>query len=188
MIVKGRCAVQAGRLMPTAIVTRQIFMDHPQTIIVNRPTTLLAERVTHSPEETVLFGREIAGLLEAPCLVLMEGDLGAGKTTLVKGIVAGLGVASENDVTSPSFTLIHEYGSTGESGGRGSVYHADLYRIDGVRDLATLGLDDLSCRPATVLIEWGEKLGDTPPAPCVRIQMEHLGDYERRILVERVEA
>lgn len=144
--------------------------------------TTLAERVTHSPEETVLFGREITVHLQPPCLVLLEGDLGAGKTTLVKGIVAGLGAASEDEVTSPSFTLVHEYGSAG------SVYHADLYRIEGARDLATLGLEDLSSQAATVLVEWGEKLGDNAPLPCVKIRMEHLGSDERRILVERVEA
>ena len=141
----------------------------------------IVERVTHSPEETVRFGREIAVQLQPPCLVLLEGDLGAGKTTLVKGIVAGLGAASEDEVTSPSFTLIHEYGAGGK------VYHADLYRIEGARDLATLGLDDLSSQAATVLVEWGEKLGDNAPSPCVKIRMEHLASDERRILVERVE-
>jgi tRNA threonylcarbamoyladenosine biosynthesis protein TsaE len=142
----------------------------------------LAERVTYSPEETMLFGREIALYLKPPCLVLLEGDLGAGKTTLVKGIVAGLGVAGEDEVTSPSFTLIHEYGSAG------TVFHADLYRIEGARDLATLGLDDLSSQPATVLVEWGEKLGDNIPKPCVKIRMEHYGSDSRRILIERLEA
>ena len=107
--------------------------------------------------------------LQPPCLVLLEGDLGAGKTTLVKGIVAGLGAASEDEVTSPSFTLVHEYGP----GGR--VFHADLYRIEGARDLATLGLEDLSSQAATVLVEWGEKLGDNVPIPCVKIRMEHQG-------------
>src|ERR1019366_706434 len=142
----------------------------------------LAERVTHSPEETMLFGREIAVHLQPPCLVLLEGDLGAGKTTLVKGIVAGLGAASEDDVTSPSFTLVHEYGSAG------TVFHADLYRIEGARDLATLGLEELSSRAATVLVEWGEKLEDNIPRSCVKIRMEHLGSHARRILVERVDA
>src|SRR5581483_5675893 len=113
---------------------------------------LLFDRITISPEETILFGREIAHHLEPPCLVVMEGDLGAGKTTLVKGIVAGLGAASEEEVTSPSFTLIHEYGPGA------NVYHADLYRIDGERDIATLGLDELTSQASTVLIEWGEKL------------------------------
>ena len=142
----------------------------------------LAGRVTHSPEETTLFGREIAVHLHPPCLVLLEGDLGAGKTTLVKGIVAGLGAASEDEVTSPSFTLVHEYGPAHK------VFHADLYRIEGARDLATLGLDDLSGQAATVLIEWGEKLGDNIPKPCVKIRMEHHGSDSRRILIELVEA
>ena len=151
---------------------------HPSSMVV----TALADRVTHSPEETVLFGREIAAHLHPPRLVLLEGDLGAGKTTLVKGIVAGLGAASEDEVTSPSFTLVHEYGS----GGR--VYHADLYRIEGSRDLATLGLEDLASQAAIVLIEWGEKLGDSAPIPCTRIRMEHLVSDTRRIVVERVDA
>jgi len=142
----------------------------------------LAERVTHSPEETVLFGREIALHLAPPCLVLLEGDLGAGKTTLVKGIVAALGAASEDEVTSPSFTLVHEYGS------QGRVYHVDLYRIEGARDLATLGLEDVSSQAATVLVEWGEKLEPRAPLPWVKIRMEHLGGDDRRILVGRVES
>jgi tRNA threonylcarbamoyladenosine biosynthesis protein TsaE len=141
----------------------------------------LSERVTHSPEETVRFGRELAERLRPPCLVLLEGDLGAGKTTLVKGLVAGLGAAREEDVTSPSFTLIHEYGADRR------VYHADLYRIEGARDLATLGFDELSNQPATLLVEWADKLGDHVPAPCTRIRLEHLGDNERRIVVEQVE-
>lgn len=143
--------------------------------------TTLAERVTHSAEETTAFGRELAPYLQGPCLVLLEGELGAGKTTLVKGIVAGLGAAEEEEVSSPTFALVHEYGS------QGKVYHADLYRIDGARDVATLGLDDLGDAPATVLVEWGEKLGDNIPIPCARIRMEHLGSDDRRILVERVE-
>ena len=152
-----------------------------QSTIESRQSAVL-DRVTHSPEETMLLGREIARLLKPPCLVLLEGDLGAGKTTLVKGIVAGLGAASEDEVTSPTFTLVHEYGPAG------SVYHADLYRIEGVRDLATLGLDELSSQTATVLIEWGEKLGDDAPKPCVKIRMEHYGSDSRRIRIERVEA
>jgi tRNA threonylcarbamoyladenosine biosynthesis protein TsaE len=157
-------------------------MGKGESTIVNRPSSILAERVTYSPEETVFFGREIAVHLQPPCLVLLEGDLGAGKTTLVKGIVAGLGAASEDEVTSPSFTLIHEYGPAGR------VFHADLYRVEGERDLATLGLDELSSQAATILVEWGEKLGNDVPSPCIKIRMEHQGDDCRRILVERVEA
>jgi tRNA threonylcarbamoyladenosine biosynthesis protein TsaE len=142
---------------------------------------MVIERITHSPEETVAFGRELALYVQPPCLVLLEGDLGSGKTTLVKGIVAGLGAANEDEVSSPTFALVHEYGPAGK------VYHADLYRIEGPRDLATLGLDDLAGQATTVLIEWGEKLGDDAPTPCVRIRMEHLGSDQRRIRVESIE-
>jgi tRNA threonylcarbamoyladenosine biosynthesis protein TsaE len=136
--------------------------------------------VTHSPEETVNFGRELAKELQPPCIVLLEGELGSGKTTLVKGILARLASIPEDEVTSPSFTLMHEYGS------QGKVYHVDLYRVEGARDLATLGLDDLLGQDATILIEWGEKLGEDVPRPCVRIHLEHLGRDERRITVERL--
>ena len=157
-------------------------MGNRQSAIANRQSSVLVDRVTHSPDATILLGREIAPLLQPPCLVLLEGDLGAGKTTLVKGIVAGLGVASEDEVTSPSFTLVHEYGASGR------VFHADLYRIEGARDLATLGLEDLSSQAATVLVEWGEKLGDNIPIPCVKIRMEHWGGDDRRILIEKINA
>jgi len=143
---------------------------------------ILAEAVTHSPEETVAFGRGLAANLHPPSLVLLQGELGSGKTTLVKGIVAGLGAAKEEDVTSPSFTLVHEYGSEGR------VFHVDLYRIEDSRELATLGLEDFRDQPATVLVEWGERLGDDPPAPSFRIRMEHLGSDDRRIVVEFLEA
>jgi tRNA threonylcarbamoyladenosine biosynthesis protein TsaE len=161
---------------------KDLAVHNRHSTIGNRQLSTLADRVTHSPEETILLGREISAHLQPPCLVLLEGDLGAGKTTLVKGIVAGLGVATEDEVTSPSFTLVHEYGSPGR------VFHADLYRIEGARDLATLGLEDLSNQAATVLVEWGERLGDNVPTPCVKIRMEHQGNDARRILIERLEA
>ncbi len=142
----------------------------------------LAQVETHSPEETIAFGRRLAREVQPPCLVLLEGELGSGKTTLVKGLVAGLGAASEEEVTSPSFTLVHEYG------GAGKVYHADLYRIDDGRELSTLGLDELESGEATIFVEWGEKLGHNVPTPCIRIRLEHLGSEDRRIIVERVEA
>ncbi|HEV2176688.1 MAG TPA: tRNA (adenosine(37)-N6)-threonylcarbamoyltransferase complex ATPase subunit type 1 TsaE [Terriglobia bacterium] len=134
--------------------------------------------MTHSPEETVSFGRQLAGEIRTPTLVLLEGDLGSGKTTLAKGIVAGLGAAREEDVTSPTFTLVHEYG------GERKVYHADLYRIEGAREIATLGLDDLIGEKATVLVEWGERLGADAPKNGLRIRLEHVGERDRRITVE----
>ena len=97
----------------------------------------IREVETRSPEETIAFGRDLAKELQPPCLVLIEGELGSGKTTLVKGLVAGLGAGREEEVTSPSFTLVHEYG------GAHKVYHVDLYRVETEAELATLGLEEL---------------------------------------------
>ncbi|MGH9327811.1 MAG: tRNA (adenosine(37)-N6)-threonylcarbamoyltransferase complex ATPase subunit type 1 TsaE [Terriglobia bacterium] len=147
---------------------------------------LLYDVTTHSADETIAFGQKLAKVLEPPCAVLLEGDLGSGKTTLTKGIVAGLGVAREEEVTSPSFTLVHEYGDRSGSTGQGiRVYHADLYRIEGWREIESLGLDELFGPQSTVLIEWGDKLPELPPGPKVRIRFEALGEDERRILVEK---
>lgn len=128
------------------------------------------------------LGRELAGELQPPCIVLLQGELGSGKTTLAKGIVAGLGAAREEDVTSPSFTLVHEYG------GDRRVFHVDLYRIEESRELATLGLEELWSEDATVIVEWGEKLWDNAPIPRVIIQLEYTSSEERRITVERLGA
>jgi len=141
-------------------------------------TRKILQAVTHSPEETMAFGRELAADLRPPCLVLLKGDLGSGKTTLAKGIVAGLGAAREEEVTSPSFTLVHEYG------GDRKVFHVDLYRIEDSRELATLGLEELWSEDATVIVEWGEKLWDNAPAPRIIIQLEYRSSEERRITVE----
>ena len=141
-------------------------------------TGLRLEVITHSPEETLALGKQLTKHFLPPCVVSLEGELGSGKTTLVKGIVAGLGAAREDEVTSPSFTLVHEYGRNPK------VYHADLYRVEGARDLATLGLEDLMNQDTVVLIEWGEK--STLATATVRIKLEHLGGDDRRIVVERV--
>lgn len=135
------------------------------------------EIVTTSADETRQLGEELAKDLPSPCLVLLEGELGAGKTTLVKGIVQGLGVARQEEVTSPSFALVHEYG------GEGRVYHIDLYRVDSSQELSTLGLDDILASGAIVLVEWGEKLGPHFAKPVLRIRMEHAGDDRRKIVV-----
>ena len=136
------------------------------------------EFVTHSPEETIELGEYLARRLPRPCLVILQGDLGSGKTTLVKGIVAGLGVARPEEVTSPSFTLVHEYGHDNK------VYHADLYRIEGVREQATLGLEELLEQDAMVIVEWGEKLIDLEAGVQIRIRMELLDGEDRRITIE----
>src|SRR6266849_7191692 len=110
------------------------------------------ELTTESAEETIALGRTLAEMLAPPKLVLLRGDLGAGKTTLVKGIAAAFDAAAEEDVTSPTFTLVHEY-----RGPRANLYHIDLYRVDTQRELETLGLDDLRSEGSVLLIEWGEK-------------------------------
>ncbi len=135
------------------------------------------EIVTRSSEETTAWGREFAKRLAAPVLVLLTGDLGSGKTTLTKGIVAGLGAASEDEVTSPTFTLVHVYGKEAK------VYHADLYRIESFHDFETLGLEDLFAKPAVVILEWSERFPLQSPWPQVRIRLEHQGGDSRRISV-----
>src|SRR2546421_6544594 len=114
--------------------------------------TIAHEITTHSTEDTIAFGRTLASLLAPPKLVLLRGDLGAGKTTLVKGIAASFEAAAEEDVTSPTFTLVHEY-----RGPDAILYHIDLYRVDTPRELDTLALDDLRSEDSILLIEWGEK-------------------------------
>lgn len=135
------------------------------------------ELVTHSAEETTNWGRQLAVKLKAPVLVLLSGDLGSGKTTLTKGIVAGLGAASEDEVTSPTFTLVHTYGKASK------VCHADLYRIDSFHDFETLGLEDVFAQPAIVILEWSERFPLNVGWPEVRIRLEHLGGESRRISV-----
>ena len=136
------------------------------------------ELTTHSAEETVAFGRTLAELLSPPKIVLLRGDLGAGKTTLVKGIAEGFQAASEEDVTSPTFTLVHEY-----RGPRANLYHIDLYRIDTVRQLETLGLDDLLSANSILLIEWGEKFPRFAHDRDVEIALESVGENSRHIRI-----
>jgi tRNA threonylcarbamoyladenosine biosynthesis protein TsaE len=135
------------------------------------------EVITRSAEETIQWGREFAERLEAPVLVLLTGELGSGKTTLTKGIVAGLGAASEEEVTSPTFTLVHVYG------GEAKVFHGDLYRIENFPDFETLGLEDVFATPAVVILEWSEKFPLESPWPQVRLRLEHMGADSRRISV-----
>jgi tRNA threonylcarbamoyladenosine biosynthesis protein TsaE len=150
--------------------------------------------VTRSAEETIAWGREFAHGLKAPLLVLLTGDLGSGKTTLTKGIVAGLGAAEEEDVTSPTFTLVHVYGEDGGHAGGGAdragtapvknvVYHGDLYRIESFHDFETLGLEDVFAKPAVMILEWSEKFPLQAPWPQVRVKLEHMGGESRRITV-----
>ena len=134
--------------------------------------------ITHSAEETIAFGRKLAAELAPPLIVLLRGDLGAGKTTLAKGIAEGFQAASAQDVTSPTFTLVHEYHSP-----RATLYHIDLYRIDTERELETLGLDDLVAENSILLIEWGEKFARFLRERDVEIVLERVGEQERRVRI-----
>jgi tRNA threonylcarbamoyladenosine biosynthesis protein TsaE len=139
---------------------------------------VLREVLTHSADETIAFGRTLTSLLAPPKLVLLRGDLGAGKTTLVKGIAAAFEAAAEEDVTSPTFTLIHEY-----RGPRANLYHIDLYRIDTQRELDTLALDDLRAENSILLIEWGEKFPRFVRERDVEIALAREDENRRKITI-----
>ncbi len=145
---------------------------------LTKTSPILLEITTHSAEETIAFGRTLTDLLAPPKLVLLRGDLGAGKTTLVKGIAAAFEAAAEEDVTSPTFTLVHEY-----RGPRVNLFHIDLYRVDTPRELETLGLDDLRDENSVLLIEWGEKFPRLLQERDVEIVLERVGENGRRIRI-----
>lgn len=130
---------------------------------------------THSDEETQAVGREIAALLPQQAIVLLIGNLGAGKTTLTKGIVEGRNAAPAEEVSSPTFTLIHEYGQPV------SVYHADLYRLDTAEQVRRLGLEELFDGSALLLVEWGERFPELFPKDHIEIKIDHAGGDHRHI-------
>ncbi|MGB7351712.1 MAG: tRNA (adenosine(37)-N6)-threonylcarbamoyltransferase complex ATPase subunit type 1 TsaE [Candidatus Acidiferrales bacterium] len=136
--------------------------------------------VSRSAEETIARGKELASKMRAPLRVLLSGELGAGKTTLAKGIISGLGAAAEEDVTSPTFTLVHTF--TGPV----KVYHVDLYRVSEVQEFDSLGLEDLFAESAIVLIEWPERMRLRTDWPVLRIDLEHVAEDERRITVREL--
>ncbi len=122
---------------------------------------------TESEDETIALGKRLGRELPKRAVVLLTGDLGAGKTTLAKGIVSGMGAAHPDEVSSPTFTLIHEHGA---------VYHIDLYRLDSRREVETLGLDEILEREAVVLIEWGERFPELFPRDRIEIRLTADGD------------
>ena len=130
---------------------------------------------TESEEQTIALGERLAAELPAKAVVLLIGNLGAGKTTLAKGIVKGLGAAQPDDVSSPTFTLIHEYSP--------AIYHIDLYRLDQPEQVATLGLDEIFDRQAVVLIEWGERFPQLMPQARIEIRLRTTGESSREIEV-----
>lgn len=140
---------------------------------------------THSESETAAAGRELASTLSAGDVVLLYGDLGAGKTAFVKGLAEGLGV-SRDQVSSPTFTLMQEY-----RGGRLTLFHVDLYRLDDPREIDDLGLDEIG-EDGVRAIEWAEKLPPSrlqrfggPGAHHVAVRIEHGEGDARTIRISR---
>jgi tRNA threonylcarbamoyladenosine biosynthesis protein TsaE len=137
---------------------------------------------THSGADTIEVGRKLARLLKPPQLLLLRGDLGTGKTTLVKGIAQALDAAEPDEVTSPTFTLLHEY--DGALDGRPvKLFHLDVYRLEGERQLETLGLDELLTPDALVLVEWGEKFKSIRKKSTGEIAITSAGGDARKITV-----
>jgi tRNA threonylcarbamoyladenosine biosynthesis protein TsaE len=139
---------------------------------------------SHSAKETIAAGHRIAELLAPPKFLILRGDLGAGKTTLVKGIAEALDAADPDEVTSPTFTLMHEYDGTRSVDGRKDpviLYHLDLYRIQNERQLDSLGLEELSAPDSIVLVEWGEKFPSVVRRSQGEIEVHATGGDTRSI-------
>ncbi|HEY3706589.1 MAG TPA: tRNA (adenosine(37)-N6)-threonylcarbamoyltransferase complex ATPase subunit type 1 TsaE [Terracidiphilus sp.] len=145
------------------------------------------EFVTQSGADTIEVGRKLAGLLKPPQLLLLRGELGTGKTTLVKGIAQALDAADPDEVTSPTFTLVHEYEGTGD-GKPVRLFHLDVYRIEGERQLETLGLDELLTGNSLVLVEWGEKFKSLVKRATGEIVITSAGGDSRKIRVSLKDA
>ncbi len=133
---------------------------------------------TKSEEETIALGEEIGRSLGRRAVVLLIGELGAGKTTIAKGIVKGLRAAAPEDVASPTFTLIHEFGEDPK------VYHIDLYRLERASEVLSLGLDDLLDHDAILLVEWGERFPDLWPAQRVEIRLRSVHETVREVRID----
>ena len=140
------------------------------------------EFTTHSGADTIEVGRKLARLLKPPQLLLLRGDLGTGKTTLVKGIAQALDAAEPDEVTSPTFTLVHEYDGT-RDGKPVKLYHLDVYRLEGERQLETLGLDELLTPDALVFVEWGDKFKSIRKRATGEIVITSEGGDARKITV-----
>ncbi|MGA2352542.1 MAG: tRNA (adenosine(37)-N6)-threonylcarbamoyltransferase complex ATPase subunit type 1 TsaE [Terracidiphilus sp.] len=140
------------------------------------------EFTTKNGAETIEVGRKLAQLLAPPQLLILRGDLGTGKTTLVKGIAEALNAAEADEVTSPTFTLLHEYHGARE-GHPVKLFHLDVYRLEGERQLETLGLDELLTPEALVLVEWGDKFKSIRKKATGEIAITSTGGDARKITV-----
>jgi tRNA threonylcarbamoyladenosine biosynthesis protein TsaE len=132
--------------------------------------------LSHSEEETLELGRQIGRQVKPPCTILLFGELGSGKTVLARGICEGLGVEPGTAVHSPTFTLVNEYPSDA-----GTVYHVDLYRLESMRDLYSIGIEDLLLHQTVMIVEWAEKLKIEVADP-IRIHLSRTDEAGRRLL------
>jgi tRNA threonylcarbamoyladenosine biosynthesis protein TsaE len=154
----------------------------PAAPTVPPEATRTREFTTKSGADTIEVGRKLAALLKPPQLLILRGDLGTGKTTLVKGIAEALDAAEAEEVTSPTFTLVHEYEGTRE-GKPVKLFHLDVYRLEGERQLESLGLDELLTDDALVLVEWGEKYKSIKKKATGEIAITSMGGDARKITV-----
>ena len=145
-----------------------------------KTATTTSTHVTRSVEETIAFGERLAASLPAGTVVALSGDLGAGKTALTKGIARGLGVT--DTITSPTFTLVNEHAARDDR----RLYHVDLYRLDQPQQAVEIGIEEELAPDGWTIIEWAEKLGDVLPPNAVRIEIEIVGENERRIAVRKM--
>ena len=131
---------------------------------------------TASPEETASAGERLGRVLPPGAVVALTGELGAGKTCFIQGVVRGLGV--DRRATSPTFVLVNEYR------GRVPVFHVDLYRIERLDEIDDLGFPDAFDRGAVTLVEWADKLGPLLPPDAIRVHIDGVGDEVRRIRID----
>jgi tRNA threonylcarbamoyladenosine biosynthesis protein TsaE len=129
-------------------------------------------------DETFALGRRTGKALRGGSLVVLQGELGAGKTVFARGVAVGLGIA-EQEVSSPTFTLVQEY-----RGGRLPLFHADLYRLEEEADIGALGIEDMLQAGGVVLVEWGERLPGHLRRGATTVRFDDLGEDARRIHVE----
>ena len=139
------------------------------------------ERVTDSPDETMVLGRRIGAALRGGEVVALVGQLGSGKTHLVKGIAAGAGVSDCDEVNSPTFVLINQYEA---ADGSLDIYHIDAYRLETIADFEMLGFDDMCYGRSVVLIEWADKVAAAiDSVDRITVEMSHESESRRRIRI-----
>jgi tRNA threonylcarbamoyladenosine biosynthesis protein TsaE len=135
--------------------------------------------ITRSEEETIALAAELAREWMPPRCVVLSGNLGAGKTTFAKGVAEGLGAAAADEISSPTFALIHEHGG-------GLLYHVDLYRLETEAEVGSLGLEEILARDAVVLLEWAERFPRLLPEERIEVRIETGEDETRRIEVKEL--